>query len=58
MVMRIKEHFLSLQRVGAQIERTAVTEFELGNLQLGALATQNHVVFAPVKLKRFSRRKR
>ena len=53
--MRIEEHLLGLQGIGSQKECAAVTELELGNLQLGALAAQNNVVFAPVKLKRFSR---
>ncbi|MEE9358762.1 MAG: hypothetical protein V3U62_10955 [Sedimenticolaceae bacterium] len=40
--------------ISAQKESTAATELEPGNLSLGAFATQNNVVLAPIKLKSFS----
>ena len=48
---------MRLQGVCPQHEGAAETQLELGNLQLGAAAPDDHPFFTPIKLKSFSRRK-
>ncbi len=50
MVVGVEQHFVGLQRVGAQQEGAAVRELELGDLQLGAFAADDRPVFTPVEL--------
>ena len=57
MIMRILQHLLRLQGVRPQHEGAAETQLELGNLQLGASAPDDHPFLAPIKLTSFSRRK-
>lgn len=55
MVVGIEQHLVRLQRIGAQVERSAVTELEVGYLQLGAHASENSPVLAPVELEGLTR---
>jgi len=50
MVMGIKQHFVGLQPIGADKERTAVTQLKVGDLQLHPFAGNDRPIFAPVKL--------
>jgi len=43
-----------LQQVSAQEERSAMTELELRDLQLGALAVDDGPVLAPIELEGFT----
>ena len=54
-VVGVEEHLVGLQRVGAQQERSAVAELEVGDLQLGALARDDRPVLAPVELEGLAR---
>src|SRR3978361_329580 len=49
-IMRVEQHLVCLLRVGAQKEGAAVAELEVGDLQLGALASNNRPVFRPIEL--------
>ena len=55
MVVGIEQHLVRLQRIGAQVERSAVAELEVGYLQLGAHASENSPVLAPVELEGLTR---
>ena len=57
MVMRIEQHLVALQQIGTQDEGTAVAELEVGNLQFGAGAADDGVVFASIELKGLAGRK-
>ncbi len=50
-VVRVKQHLVGLQQIGAQVERPAVAELEVRHLQLGAHSGNNRPVLTPVKLK-------
>ncbi len=54
MVVGVEEHLVGLQRIGSQHEGPAVTELEVGDLQLAALASEDGPVFAPVELEGFA----
>ena len=54
MVVGIEQHFVGLQRIGAQQKGPAVRQLELGNLQLGAFAADHGPVLAPVELEGFA----
>ena len=54
MVVGIEQHLVRLQGVGAQVERSAVAELEVGYLQLGAHASEDSPVLAPVELERLA----
>jgi hypothetical protein len=53
--MRVEQHLVRLQEVGPYQESPAMAELEMGNLQLGALAADDGMLLAPVKLKRLAR---
>ena len=55
MIMGIEQHLVALQQVGAQEEGPAVTELEMGDLQLGIHPVDHRIVFAPVELKGLTR---
>ncbi|MNL49277.1 hypothetical protein D3C87_1721990 [compost metagenome] len=55
MVVGIEQHLMRLQGIGAQVERSAVAELEVGYLQLGAHAGENSPVLAPVELEGLTR---
>ena len=57
MDVRVEQHLVRLQRIGAQEERPAVAQLELRHLELGALAGHHRPVLAPVELERLARRK-
>ena len=57
MVVGIEQHLMRLQGIGAQVERSAVAELEVGYLQLGAHAGENSPVLAPVELEGLARAK-
>jgi hypothetical protein len=54
MVMGVKQHFVGLRPIGADIERTAVTQLKVGDLQLHPFAGNDCPIFAPVKLEGLS----
>src|SRR5471030_1281560 len=55
-VVRVEQHLVRLQQVSAQEERSAMTELELRDLQLGALAVDDGPVLAPIELEGLARR--
>jgi hypothetical protein len=56
--MGVKQHLMSLLRIGAQEKGAATGQFEVGDLQLGALARDNRPVFRPVELESLAGRER
>ena len=58
MDVRVEQHLVRLQRIGAQKERPAVAQLELRHLELDALAGNHRPVLAPVELERLTRSKR
>ena len=57
MVMGIEHHLMRLAKIRPQKKRTAVTQLEVGDLQLGVDASYDRIVFAPVELEGFTRGK-
>ena len=53
--MRVEQHLVGLQRIGADEEGAAVAKLEMRRLQLYPLAADDRPVLAPVELKRFAR---
>ena len=49
-VVRVEQHLVRLQEIGAQVERPAVAELEVRHLQLGAHSANDRPVLAPVEL--------
>ena len=49
----VEQHLVGLQEIGTDDEGPAVTELEVGNLQLGPLAADDRPVLGPVKLEGF-----
>ena len=58
MVVRVEQHFVGLQRIGAKHESAAVGQLGVGDLQFGSLATKDRPVFRPVELERLAGLKR
>jgi len=54
-VVRVEQHLVGLQQIGAHDERAAVAELEVRHLQLGALAGDDSPVLAPVELECLAR---
>ena len=54
MVVGIEQHLVRLQKIGTQVERPAVTEFEVSHLQLGAHTCEHCPVLAPIELERLA----
>jgi hypothetical protein len=54
----VEEHLMRLLRVGAEEERTAVGELEVGDLQLRPLARDDRPILRPVELERFAGQER
>ncbi|MNV64048.1 hypothetical protein D3C71_1566750 [compost metagenome] len=50
-MVRIEQHLVCLEPVGAQEEGATVAKLELRDLELGALAVDHRTILAPVKLK-------
>src|SRR3990167_2466624 len=48
--VRVEQHLVRLQEIGAQVERPAVAELEMSHLQLGAHSANDRPVLAPVEL--------
>lgn len=55
MVVRVKQHLVGLERVGAHDEGAAVRQLGVGDLKLDALACENGPVLTPVELERLAR---
>lgn len=49
-VVGIKQHLMCLQRIGPQIEGSAVAELEVSYLQFGAHTCNDSPILAPIKL--------
>jgi hypothetical protein len=53
--MRVEQHLVRLQRIGADEEGAAVAKLKMRRLELYPLAADDRPVLAPVELKRFAR---
>jgi hypothetical protein len=53
-IMGVEQHLVGLLRIGAENEGAAIAELEVGNLQLGPLATDDRPVLRPVELERLA----
>jgi hypothetical protein len=54
MPVGIEQHLMGLQQIGAQQKGPAVRQLDMGDLKLGALATKNSIILAPVELERLT----
>src|SRR5690606_29271900 len=51
----IEQHLMGLKQISTNKESPAVTQFEMGNLQLHPLTGNHRPVFTPIKLECFTR---
>src|SRR6185437_2027929 len=51
-IVGVEQHLVGLLRIGAENERAAVAELEVGDLQFGPLARDDRPVLRPVELER------
>jgi hypothetical protein len=56
--MSVEQHLVGLQQIRPDQKGPAVRQLDVGNLQLGALTTQDRKILAPVKLECLTRTKR
>jgi hypothetical protein len=54
MPVRVEQHLVGLQGIGPQKEGPAVRQLDMGDLQLHAIAADNRIVLAPIKLERLA----
>src|ERR1700722_7840438 len=50
-VVGVEQHLVRLLQIGAQEESPAITELEVGDLELGSLASDDRPIFRPIELK-------
>ena len=55
MMVRVKQHLVRLQWIGADEEGAAVAKLDMSCLQLHPLAADDRPILAPVELERLAR---
>ena len=54
-MVRVKQHLVRLQWIGADEEGAAVAKLDMGCLQLNPIAADDRPILAPVELERLAR---
>jgi hypothetical protein len=54
-MVRVKEHFMGLQKISTNHESAPKTEFCMRYLQFRIQARNHNIIFTPVELKSFAR---